>query len=161
MDPGAASPAPGSAFTFDITRDMGVVVVTAHGRLDATSGATLRAVLVDLIEGQGNLRVVVDLHAASVVDPSIVEVLVAASASATRRGGELTFTDPSDCLLATLEAIGLASAATVAAHRRLRSLPPPPVARIGRVGRANSESAAPSREGRRPRSLPINHHQRS
>ncbi len=158
--PGAASAAPGSAFAFDITRDMGVVVVTAHGRLDATSGAALRAVLVDLIEGQGNLRVVVDLHDASVVEPSIIEVLVAASASAARRRGELTFGDPSDSLLAALKAIGLARAVTQTGRRRLRSLPPPsPEADGGPRRTARAQHPAGTDGGPdHPRST---HHQRS
>lgn len=115
---------PGSAFAFAISREMGVVVVRAQGCLDASSGAVLRAVLVDLIEGQGNLRVVVDVHDMAVADPSSLDVLVAAAASAARRGGQLSFAHPGPALIAALDTAALAPPAPAGSHR-LASLAPP------------------------------------
>jgi anti-anti-sigma factor len=104
---------------------MGVVVVTAHGPLDAANGAVLESVLADLIEGQGNLTVVVDLHDVPAVDAAGLAVLVASAEAAAGRGGNLTLADPWGPVAAGLEAIGLGSAVTMTHRRRLRSLSPP------------------------------------
>ncbi len=47
--------------TLVIGRALGTVVVTVRGELDAAAIARLERVLTDLIEGQGNLTVAVDL----------------------------------------------------------------------------------------------------
>ena len=108
-----------------MARDLGVVVVTARGPLDATSGAVLKDILFDLIEGQGNLRVIVDIHDMAVVDPSSLNVLVEAATLATGRGGRLTLAHPPKVPLVG-EAIGRARAGGVAREGHLRSLPPLP-----------------------------------
>src|SRR5687768_9691404 len=48
-------------FWLAISRALGTVVVTVHGRLDGTASRQLDGVLTDLIDGQGNLDVVADL----------------------------------------------------------------------------------------------------
>lgn len=123
---GQQSPAPDPAFALSVTRTKGAVVVTACGRLDSAGGAVLDAVLVDLIEGQGNLRVIVDVHDMTVDDPLNLAVLVAAATSADRQGAALILADPGDSLFVQLEAIGLTRAVTVAGHRRRCSSAPPP-----------------------------------
>lgn len=120
-----AAPVDGPTFALAIARAMGTVVVTAHGHLDADRGVLLEGVLVDLIEGQGNLEVVLDLRDVAAVDPSSVQVLVAAAAAAADRGGELTFAHASESVIATLAAAGLACVVE-ASGRLLRSLPAPP-----------------------------------
>ncbi|MGI8776293.1 MAG: STAS domain-containing protein [Acidimicrobiales bacterium] len=57
-------------FSMAIGRALGTVVVTAHGDLDDAGAANLERVLDDLIDGQGNLHVVVDLHDVGAVGPS-------------------------------------------------------------------------------------------
>jgi len=91
---------------------MGVVVVTAHGHLGASEADVLRAVLADLIEGQGNLKVVLDVHDVSGIDGSSVQALVAAVEAAAQMGGELTFADPNETSIKALEAVGLGDAIT-------------------------------------------------
>ena len=118
---------PETAFALAISRAMGVVVVTAHGRLGASEADVLQAVLVDLIEGQGNLKVVVDLRDVSGLGPSSLEVLVAATDAAVRLGGELTFADPSDAGSTALEAVGLSDAITLTRQCGQRALAPLPL----------------------------------
>jgi len=106
---------------------MGVVVVTAHGHLGASEADVLQAVLADLIEGQGNLKVVLDVHDVSGIDGSSVQALVAAVEAATQMGGELTFADPNETSIKALEAVGLGDAITLArkcGQRALASVPP-------------------------------------
>lgn len=61
---------------------MGTVVVTADGPLTLASCQRLEALLADLIEGQGNLAVAVDLARAS-VEPAALPVFI----DAARRAG--------------------------------------------------------------------------
>lgn len=111
--PGGAPATPPSAFLFSVGRALGVVVVTVHGTLDASGCAQLEQVLEDLIDNQGNLRVVVDLLDLSRVDPAGLAVFRGAAASASSRGGELIFADPCDAVRRALEAAGLAPAFSV------------------------------------------------
>jgi anti-anti-sigma factor len=115
-----------TAFALVVSRAMGVVVVTAHGHLGASEAGVLEAVLVDLIEGQGNLKVVVDFRDVSGLDPSSLEVLVAATAAAAQRGGQLTFADPSEAGTRALEAVGLGAAIILARQCNQRAVAPRP-----------------------------------
>jgi hypothetical protein len=58
--PGAESP-PGVV----VGRYQGTVMVTVHGELDPPKVAHLQLLLTDLIEGQGNVAVIVDLQRAT------------------------------------------------------------------------------------------------
>lgn len=64
---------------WQIARALGRVVVSACDTLDADSAEQLRAILADLIEGQGNLEVVIDAMQVVSVDDRAIEVLVQAS----------------------------------------------------------------------------------
>jgi anti-anti-sigma factor len=154
MPSAADSPTPDPAFALAIARAMGVVVVTAHGPLDAANGAVLKSVLADLIEGQGNMNVIVDLHDVAVVDPSSLGVLVASAASAASRGGGLTLSDPCEAVAADLETSGLSPAFTVTHRRRLRSLSPPSHRPDDDELRRISMSQHPAGAGDPGRSLP-------
>jgi anti-anti-sigma factor len=74
-------------FGIVIGRRLGTVVVTVHGELDVARAAQLGTILVDLIDGQGNLSLVVDLHDATTSDPDTLSVFVDAAERAQRRGG--------------------------------------------------------------------------
>lgn len=91
---------------------MGVVLVTAHGHLGASDADVLRPVLGDLIEGQGNLKVVLDVHDVSGIDGSSLQALVGAVDAAAQLGGELTFADPNETSIKALVAVGLGDAIT-------------------------------------------------
>lgn len=72
-----------------VGRELGTVVVAVRGRLDARIAHTLERVLGDLIEGQGNVRVVVDLSEADFVEAELRPVLRVPAEQARRRGAEL------------------------------------------------------------------------
>src|SRR4051794_4742841 len=61
--------------TLVIGRALGTVVVTVGGDLDATAIDRLERVLTDLIDGQGNLAVAIDLSRA-VATPRAVDTFV-------------------------------------------------------------------------------------
>lgn len=66
---------------------MGTVIVTLHGDLGRQASVALAGMLRDLIDGQGNLAVTVDLGDVGRVDPSGLDVLASAAARASSRGG--------------------------------------------------------------------------
>lgn len=82
------------AFSFEVSRVSGRVVVTGHGTLDSSACRVLDRALRDLIDDQGNMAVVVDLADVTVSDLECTGVLLAAAASAAGRGGELTLAAP-------------------------------------------------------------------
>jgi hypothetical protein len=73
-------PGPEAHQPWPIARALGRVVLTLHGPLDDGAAPRLPGVLVDLIEGQGNLDVVVDTMFAGSLDGGSIEVLVGARA---------------------------------------------------------------------------------
>ncbi|MBW3581424.1 MAG: MEDS domain-containing protein [Actinobacteria bacterium] len=75
-----------------VAREQGVVVVTVHGDFDLACASRLGAVLGDLIDGQGNLNVRVDLSQAAAVDPAALGVLAAGDKLARHHGATLTVT---------------------------------------------------------------------
>lgn len=72
-----------------VARSAGTVVVTVLGELDAERSKHLGGILADLIDGQGNLSILVDLHAASARDPDCLWMLTEAAERAHRRGGTM------------------------------------------------------------------------
>ncbi len=94
-------------FGIAISRALGTDVVTVHGELDATGARHLGSVLADIIDGQGNLGVVVDLHDASAADASGLSVLAAVADKASHRGAELRLSDPPVPLFQDLVRMGL------------------------------------------------------
>lgn len=72
-----------------IARSAGTVVVTLRGELDAEMSKHLGGILADLIDGQGNMSIVVDLREASAGDPDCLWMLTEAAERAHRRGGTM------------------------------------------------------------------------
>ena len=70
-----------------VGRYQGTVMVTVHGELDPAKVAHLRHLLTDLIDGQGNVSVIVDLQDATAAadDPGGVEMFAAEATHAHRR----------------------------------------------------------------------------
>lgn len=81
---------PSTDQSFTVTRRHGAVVVTVHGELDLACSVRLGAVLGDLIDGQGNLNVHVDLGHVERVDPAGLGVFAAGAKLARHHGGALT-----------------------------------------------------------------------
>lgn len=74
-----------------ISRALSRVVVTLHGTLDAHAAPRLRPLLLDLIDGQGNLDVVIDLRDVAVIDHAGIGVLLGASERMHHHGGRIEF----------------------------------------------------------------------
>lgn len=158
MPPKGLVPVP--AYALAVSRAMGVVVVTAHGRMGASEAGVLRAVLVDLIEGQGNLKVVLDVRDVSGFDRLSLEVLVAAAAAAAQLGGQLTFADPSGASTRALEAVGLGDAIILARRCGERARAPLPLGQGNGAGRRAAMAQHPAGTGthrEHPRSLGAHH----
>ncbi len=81
-------------FSIVIRRNLGTVVITVHGELDISRAGHLGHILADIIDGQGNLSVVVDLHDATTSDPDSLWVFTDAAERARRRGGKVLLTEP-------------------------------------------------------------------
>jgi anti-anti-sigma regulatory factor len=76
-----------------IGRGHGSVVVTVEGELDLAGCRLLEGVLTDLIEGQGNLTVAVDLGNA-VVEPVAMVVFIEAARQARQLGTKFILKEP-------------------------------------------------------------------
>jgi len=93
---------------FVIGRFLNTVVVSAHGALTLSASESLAGVLDDLIDGQGNLVVVVDLADVCGIDQYGTEVLGAAAARLETRGGQLQLAGPTGPVVDSLVLAGLA-----------------------------------------------------
>ncbi len=89
--PPASSSPPRS---ISVRRAQGRVVVSVHGDLDGQRAAILEQVLSDLIDGQGNLDVLVDLRDAALADPVALDALRGAAEQARRRNAAFAFRAP-------------------------------------------------------------------
>ncbi|MDP8937170.1 MAG: STAS domain-containing protein [Actinomycetota bacterium] len=97
----------GSGFSLVFSRALGQVVVHVHGTLDATTAPALNARLVDIIDGQGNRQVVLDLRKMAAVDAAGLVVLADALKRMDDRGGDLLLSGPTSSVEEQLRAVGL------------------------------------------------------
>ena len=81
--------------------------MTVHGELDLPRAGDLGAMLADLIDGQGNLSVVVDLHDAIASDADCLWVFTDAAERARRHGGTIKVSEPPAPLSSALQLRGL------------------------------------------------------
>jgi anti-anti-sigma factor len=101
---------PGPEFSLAFSRAFGKVVVHIHGSLDSRSAPVLRDRLVDIVDGQGNRQVILDLRSMTAVD--VAGLLVVGDAVMRMRecGGELVLSGPTAEVAAQLRPAGLAEA---------------------------------------------------
>ena len=78
------------AAPYTVTRRHGAVLVTVHADFDLACSSRLGAALGDLIDGQGNLNVSVDLRRAATIDPAALGVFAAGEKLARHHGATLT-----------------------------------------------------------------------
>lgn len=90
-----------------VARSAGTVVVTVRGELDAEKSKHLGAILADLIDGQGNMSLVVDLREASAADPDCLWMLTEAAERAHRRGATMRLDAAPAEITSALELRGL------------------------------------------------------
>lgn len=145
-------PAP-AGFSFAISRALGTVVVTTHGLLDHNSGRVLGNALLDLIDHQGNLAVIVDAADLHLSDHMCLVALAPAASAAGRRGGRLSFADPSEALEWGLMLTGMARLVTVTTNGRARSHPRTPADAIGDGARRAGMAQHPAGSGTTPTAI--------
>lgn len=99
-------------FNVSIGRALGRVILTPHGELDAAAAPILEAVVVDLIEEQGNLDVIINLAQLEFMDSRGLSVLLSADRMAKERGGTVTLSAPRPRVQRLLDLTGLAGQLT-------------------------------------------------
>lgn len=81
-----------------ISRADGTVLLALRGVVDGATAGWLEHVLDDLVEGQGNRTVAVDVRRVAAVDTSVLDLLVWAAQRVATRGGHLVLQGPSPAL---------------------------------------------------------------
>ena len=102
----------------DFVRDEATVVVRVVGEVDVAASPALREALVELIEGQGNLSIQLDLEHMTFLDSTGIGVLVGALRALRRKGGTLTLANPRPSTFRVLEIAGLTQIFDIAAGER-------------------------------------------
>ena len=105
--PADRSDDPNRELTIGIGRSRGTVVVTLVGPVDTPEATRLAATLSDLIDGQGNLAIAVDLSDVRRVGASGLLVLSDAAVDLERRGGRLALCEARQGVLDALHLAGL------------------------------------------------------
>ncbi len=93
-----------------IGRALGKVVVTMRGTLDAETAPELRDRLVDLIDGQGNRQLVLELGEITAIDRAGIAVLVDALKRLQRNAGSLVLSGPTEDVVDALASAGVGKA---------------------------------------------------
>ncbi len=83
----------GTTSHFSIGRTGGTVIVTIHGQVSSGDWAQVAAILLDLIDAQGNLDVVLDLCEVADLQRDAVPLIVSAAHQAHSHGGRLRLAD--------------------------------------------------------------------
>ncbi|MCA1692119.1 MAG: STAS domain-containing protein [Actinobacteria bacterium] len=97
----------GPDFSIVFSRALGRVIVHVHGALDWNTAHQLKHRLIDVIDGQGNRDLVLDLKGMTSIDSGGIAVLVDALKRLQKRGGDLVLSGPTATVAAALEAVGL------------------------------------------------------
>ena len=100
-------------FSIGFRRTDGMVVVEVAGELDLHTAPVLRDRLLDVIDGQGNHFVTVDLGAVGFLDSTAVHVLVQALKRVRQRGGDLELARVPPPARRVLEICGLTKIFTI------------------------------------------------
>ncbi|MGH9157618.1 MAG: hypothetical protein ACRD1K_17680 [Acidimicrobiales bacterium] len=114
-------------------------MVTVHGDIDETAARHLGELLTDIIDGHGNLTVVVDLHDARTGNAGDLSVFAEAGERAARRDGSPTLSDPPEHLRTALRLRVRSGTTRAAPARAARSWNPFPA-----FGRPSSSAPDPN-----------------
>lgn len=94
-------------FSLVFSRALGKVIVHVHGSVDVDTAEELRDRLADVIDGQGNRHLIVDLKGMPSIDAAGCAVLVDAVKRMQRYGGEFVLSGPTIDVTHALDAAGL------------------------------------------------------
>lgn len=99
------STGPGPHRRLSVSRALGRVVVTFHGELVDDDAMLVGQVLSDLVDGQGNLDVVIDCRYVTAIDEVGAAVVVAAAKRTAARRGRFALSGGSEPVRAALVAL--------------------------------------------------------
>ena len=108
MDSGA------HAFSLDFARRGRSVTVAVRGEVDGASATVLRGLLLDVVDGQGNLSVHLDLSEMTFIDSSGLSMLLDMHRRAVERGGTFVLHNPRPSAAKVFEIAGLTTILTIA-----------------------------------------------
>ena len=94
-------------FSLVFSRALGKVIVHVHGSVDVDTAEELRDRLSDVIDGQGNRHLVVDLKGVTSIDAAGCAVLVDAVKRMKQHGGEFVLSAPAIDVTHVLDDAGL------------------------------------------------------
>ena len=94
-------------FSFEFSRNGRAVTVTVRGEVDRQSSDVLRRLLLDVVEGQGNLSVALDLSEMTFIDSSGLSMLLEIHGRAVERGGSFMLQNPRPATSRIFEIVGL------------------------------------------------------
>lgn len=94
-------------FSLTFSRNAGSVVVRVAGELDTYTAPMMHERLADVIDGQGNLDIVVDLEGVTFMDSAGVSTVLRAHQRLRIRGGRLSVARPSPAARKVMEITGL------------------------------------------------------
>lgn len=95
------------AFSLDFARKGRSVTVAVHGEVDGPSSAVLRGLLLDVVDGQGNLSVDLDLSDMTFIDSAGLTMLLDMHRRAVERGGSFVLHNPRPSMVKLFEIVGL------------------------------------------------------
>ena len=87
-------------------------MVTVRGELDTLGAELVAGALQDIIEGQGNLDVLLDVAGLPSIDPHGVQMVAVAAATSSKRRGRLRLAGATRTVSDTLIAAGLGAVIT-------------------------------------------------
>lgn len=103
-----------SRFSLDFSRRGRAVSVAVRGEVDRDSTAVLRALLLDVVEGQGNLSVALDLSEMTFIDSAGLSLLLEMHGRAVERGGSFVLHNPRPAAARVFEIVGLSQILSIA-----------------------------------------------
>ncbi len=101
-------------FALDFSRRGRSVTVAVRGEVDGASSAVLRGLLLDIVDGQGNLSVALDLSEMTFIDSSGLAMLMEMHGRAVERGGTFVLRNPRPSTTKVFEIVGLGRILTIA-----------------------------------------------
>ena len=95
-------------FALDFSRRGRSVTVAVRGDVDGASSPVLRGLLLDIVDGQGNLSVALDLSEMTFIDSAGLALLLEMHGRAVERGGTFVLRNPRPSTTKVFEMVGLA-----------------------------------------------------
>lgn len=101
------------AFSLEFARKGRSVTVTVHGEVDGPASAVLGGLLLDVVQGQGNLCVDLDLSDMTFIDSSGLSMLLDIHRLAVERGGTFVLHSPRPSTVRVFDIVGLSRILTI------------------------------------------------